>query len=92
VSRGSDEGFVSPAQVAARSSLSVKTVYRAIQAGRLLAHQPTAKYLISEAAYQAWVSRPRALRTAGSALPPRPSLAPEAGTSAELLAIESEVA
>jgi excisionase family DNA binding protein len=81
---------MSPAEVAARAGLSLKTVYRAIRSGALVAHQPTAKYLISEAAYRAWVTRPPAFRSAALASPPPPP-APGAGSAAELLAIEAEV-
>jgi excisionase family DNA binding protein len=83
------DGFMSPAQVAERCGLSVKTVYRAIRSGALRAHQPTTKYLISEEAYREWVTRPPAREDVEEVLHARlRPVTPERGSAAELLAIE----
>ena len=87
------DGFMSPAQVAKRCGLSVKTVYRAIRCGALRAHQPTTKYLISEEAYLEWVTRPPARQDVSDVLRARLRPAsPERGSAAELLAIEEGAA
>lgn len=88
-----EDGFMSPAQVASRCGLSSKTVYRAIWAGALRAHRPARKYLISEEAYQEWVTRPANLEDVREALHARLRPAtPERGSAAELLAIEEGAA
>jgi excisionase family DNA binding protein len=88
-----DDGLMSPAQVAKRCGLSLKTVYREIRRGALLAHRPTTKYLISEDAYQEWLTRPSARQDFGDVLRAqlRPAV-PERGSAAELLAIEQGAA
>ena len=87
------DGFMSPAQVAKRCGLSRKTVYRAIRSGALRAHQPTTKYLISEDAYQEWVTQPPAREDVGKVLHARLRPAtPERGSAEELLAIEEGAA
>jgi excisionase family DNA binding protein len=87
------DGFMSPAQVAERCGLSVKTVYRAIWSGALRAHQPARKYLIGEDAYQEWVTRPPVREDVGEVLRDRlRPAAPELGSAAELLAIEEGAA
>jgi excisionase family DNA binding protein len=84
---------MSPAQVAVRCGLSLKTVYRAIRSGALRAHQPTTRYLISEVAYQEWVTQPPAGQDVGAVLHSRlRPVAPERGSAAELLAIEEGAA
>jgi excisionase family DNA binding protein len=85
------ERLMSPAQVADRSGLSRKTVYRAIASGALVAYQPTSRYLISERAYEAWITRERAAVAGDSQSLPRPA-APAVGSGDELRAIESEAA
>ena len=88
-----EDGFMSPAQVASRCGLSSKTVYRAIWSGALRAHRPARKYLISEEAYQAWVTRPATREDVRDALRARVRPAtPERGSAAELLAIEEGAA
>ncbi len=82
------DGFMSPAEVAARSGLSRKTVYRAIASGALVAYRPTSRYLIPEWAYEAWITRERAAVVGGSRQPvPRPAV-PAVGSLAALRAIE----
>lgn len=84
---------MSPAQVADRCGLSVKTVYRAIRDGELRAHQPRTRYLVSEEAYMAWVTRPPSREDVAGVLRARVRpAAPERGSSAELLAIEQGAA
>jgi excisionase family DNA binding protein len=84
---------MSPAQVADRCSLSLKTVYRAIRSGALRAHQPATKYLISQEAYQEWITRPPARQDVGDMLQSRLRPAtPEHGSAAELMAIEEGAA
>jgi excisionase family DNA binding protein len=80
---------MSPAQVAKRSGLSLKTVYRAIHSSALRAHQPATKYLISEGAYQEWVTRAPACQDVGDVLRAqlRPAV-PQRGSADELLRIE----
>jgi excisionase family DNA binding protein len=87
-----EDGYMSPALVASRSGLSLKTVYRAIESGALCAYQPTKRYLISEAAYQAWVTQSPAARAAEVTTSVRPATAVEVGSYSELLAIEREAA
>jgi excisionase family DNA binding protein len=88
-----EDGFMSPAQVAARCGLSLKTVYRAISDGSLRAYRPARRFLVSEEAYQAWVTRPAARVDVGEFLHARlrPAI-PERGSAAELLAIEEGAA
>jgi excisionase family DNA binding protein len=86
------DGFMSPAEVAARSGLSRKTVYRAIASGALVAYQPTSRYLIPERAYQAWITSERAAVVEDSHPVPRPVVVPPVGSGDELRAIESEAA
>ena len=74
-----EDGYMSP-------------VYRAIRSGALSAHQPTKKYLVSEAAYFAWVTQPPSFVPPKDAPSVRPSAPVESGSSAELLAIEPEAA
>ena len=84
---------MSPAQVAARCGLSRKTVYRAIWCGALRAHRPARKYLISEDAYQEWVTRPALREAVDEVLHARlRPVTPERGSAAELLAIEEGAA
>lgn len=86
------DGFMSPAEVGARSSLSRKTVYRAIASGALVAYRPTSRYLIPEWAYGAWITRERAAVVGGSRQPVPSPAVPVVGSRDELLAIESEAA
>jgi len=83
------DGFLTPADVAARSGLSTKTVYRAIRARRLRASRPTARYLIAEADYVSWV-RSGAQTDEGSV--EVLSGDPPVGSAEELRAIEHEAA
>ena len=83
------DGFLTTAEVAARSGLSKKTVYRAIRDGRLRASRPTARYLIAESDYLSWVRL-------GSETN-RPSVDtlsadPPVGSAEELRAIERDAA
>jgi excisionase family DNA binding protein len=88
-----EDGFMSPRQVSERSGLSLKTVYRAIRSGALRAHQPATKYLISEDAYRAWVTRPPAWQEVADVLQARVRpVPPERGSAAELRAIEEGAA
>lgn len=88
-----EDGFMSAAQVASRCGLSLKTVYRAIWSGALRAHRPARKYLITEEAYQEWVTRPGAREDVREVLRARLRPAtPERGSAAELLAIEEGTA
>ena len=88
----SRDELMTPAEVAARSGLSVKTVRRAIRSGALVAYQPTARYLIPEWAFEAWITRPAAAaKAAGDGRRP-PACPPETGSVAELLMIEAGAA
>jgi excisionase family DNA binding protein len=89
------DGFMSPADAAARSGLSVKTVRRAIRSGVLVAYQPTSRYMIPEWAYEAWVTQVSArlrLPDVSAAVELPEPVAPERGTLDELRAIEREAA
>jgi len=86
-----EDQFLFVADVARRSGFSLKTVYRAIDSGALVASQPTSRYLVTEAEYQRWVSSGRHCR--GAARPVElsaPATPPIQGSLDELLAIERE--
>lgn len=71
----------------------MKTVYRAIESGALVATQPTARYLIREADYQRWVSSRRKRQdTAEVTEMPAPVAPTERGSLEELRAIERDAA
>ena len=88
---GQDQ-FLTPDDVARRSGLSLKTVYRAIHSGALVASQPTARYLITEADYQRWVSTRRSCPIPPGVELPAPATPAERGSLDELRAIEKEAA
>ena len=86
-----EEQFLTPADVALRVRHCVKTVYRAIDSGALIATQPTSRYLIRESDYQRWVSSRRSPLASAAPREVEPPLAPaERGSVEELRAIERE--
>lgn len=79
-------------QVAVLSGYSEKTVYRAIEAGRLRATKPATHLRIERADYEEWMDSQPALVAHERVEMPSPVAPPERGSSGALRAIESEAA
>jgi excisionase family DNA binding protein len=78
--------LLDPAEAAARSRFSLKTIYRAIHAGELRAHKVRSRWRIALADLDAWASG------ATNASAPSVSVTPATGSLAALRAIEAEAA
>lgn len=76
--------LLDPAEAAARSRFSMKTIYRAIHAGELRAHKVRSRWRIAVPDLDAWASGDYAAST------PSVSVIPATGSPAALRAIEAE--
>jgi excisionase family DNA binding protein len=83
--------ILTPAEAARISRYSVKTIYRAIQSGRLPASRPTARYRIRSADLAIWLGAVEDWASAPVDLPP-PSAPAEVGSLGRLRALEADAA
>ena len=92
--RGTSPIWLTPAETGAMTGFSVKTIYRAMKAGELVASRVRSRYLIDPRDVARWVEscRVNAVQERSStSLSFRPGN-PESGSLAELRAIEREAA
>lgn len=78
--------LLDPAEAAARSRFSLKTIYRAIHAGELQAHKVRSRWRIALADLDAWATGDP------TASAPSAAVDPGTGSRAVLRAIEADVA
>lgn len=83
--------ILTPAEAARISRYSVKTIYRAIQSGRLRASRPTARYRIRSVDLVIWLGTMEVPASAPLDLPP-PSAPSEVGSLGRLRALEADAA
>lgn len=87
--------YLTPAEAALLSRFSLKTIYRAIDSGRLRASQPTGtRYLIEMADFVQWVSTglDRAVPSDPASELPPPVVPAEVGSLERLRSMENDAA
>ena len=84
--------LLTPEEIAQRCALSVKTIYRKINAGELAASRLGNRFRVAESDFAAWVERNRVrARSPGGARPRAANPGPtRAGSRSALRAIERE--